>query len=104
MISGLSAYNRGDYITAFRTADFCGAVSSEEPFFETTIESRGAVNGAAGVPASPVPVTEEELGDVAAACDPRPPIKPKRRHDPGLRRQARAIASPIFNEERRRPF
>jgi AMP-binding enzyme C-terminal domain len=33
MISGLSAYNRGDYIKAFRTADFCGAVSSGEPLF-----------------------------------------------------------------------
>jgi hypothetical protein len=79
MISGLSAYNRGDYIKAFRTPDFCGAVSSGEPFFKTTIESRGAVNGAAaGVSASPVPVTEEELGDVAAACDPRPPIEATR--------------------------
>jgi hypothetical protein len=41
MISGVSAYNRGDYITAFRTADFCGAV-----FF------RGALFGAGGLRAS----------------------------------------------------
>jgi hypothetical protein len=41
IIPGLKAYNRGDYITAFRTADFCGAV-----FF------RGALFGVGGLRAS----------------------------------------------------